>query len=371
MPAAAIKKKALEGEGSVPALEAKWKRAKKKARQQGQSGNYAYVNAIFEKMAAMNRRNAILDHILDNPSYRSPDGGLYDDLTVEDIKKAYTPEDHLAGLTLMACLGKQILGTNNLEDKKASFYRGLSHLIDNTDKTAAGDIAVETATRAAKILTRRKLIDQARNKYQEATSLPGVFHLRDTQEVPVDKHAAILPALKLGKKVLGMHTFMSGLGTATDSESRERHGILGTFSRKMTTPKNIAVAAGATVASPLVSKGLTKGFGGVASMTGSKTMKGAHKLMTGSFDNAFSKGVNKALGEGFTQKASRFATNPFAVLGAPSIAGTIAGVKGPWSASGAFWDEDSTVYSPLKGKNWQPYASTSEHDPYRSRNILS
>ena len=61
-PTAYIKKLADAGKGTVPSLEKKWKKAKKKGKQAGKG--YGYITAIFKNMAHANEEHSKLYHTL-------------------------------------------------------------------------------------------------------------------------------------------------------------------------------------------------------------------------------------------------------------------------------------------------------------------
>jgi len=90
----------------------------------------------------------------------------------------------------------------------------------------------------------------------------------------VDKHAIPGAGIikNLAAKYIGGVGAASAFSTLTDEDMRERYGVLGTFGRKLISPKTQAIAAG-FAAAPIVGRTLRQGYiGGVKKFTG--TSKG-------------------------------------------------------------------------------------------------
>ena len=72
----------------------------------------------------------------------------------------------------------------------------------------------------------------------------------------------------LAKKYLGGVAAAAGFCTLTDEDMRDRYGVIGTFGRKLISPRTQALAAG-FAAAPIVGRGLRSGYiGGVKKLTG-------------------------------------------------------------------------------------------------------
>jgi len=87
MPAKTIKIMAQKAAISVSTAESKWKEAKNQAKEQGQSGNYAYTMDIFKKMIHLNK--SIMTVLLKSDKM---EGGKAD-----NSKKKYNEEEMKIG----------------------------------------------------------------------------------------------------------------------------------------------------------------------------------------------------------------------------------------------------------------------------------
>lgn len=99
MPTDYIKKLSKAGKGSVPALEAKWERAKAQAKKAGQSNNFAYVTSIFKTMIGASAVTRLQATSFDSDYGEALFKEMTKDLDVDDdanetLKGAPTREDN-------------------------------------------------------------------------------------------------------------------------------------------------------------------------------------------------------------------------------------------------------------------------------------
>lgn len=125
--------------------------------------------------------------------------------------------------------------------------------------------------------------------------MPGIIKklAPNLLEKPAETTAkGILSKMMPPVKTVAMNTaLVGGLGALTDTESRQQHGFWGTFARKMASPGTWVVGTGATVATPLISKGMTSGLGMLGKATGFKPAQNLSTFFSGRSADLSQKGL--------------------------------------------------------------------------------
>lgn len=100
------------------------------------------------------------------------------------------------------------------------------------------------------------------------------------------------------KRLAGTSALVGGFRTMSDEDMRQKHGILGTFGRKMISPKTWVMGAGGAFAAPRISSAGTKLFGWtgkkIGGNVGGKMQKMSEFFQGKSFDTS-AKGIESAV----------------------------------------------------------------------------
>lgn len=108
------------------------------------------------------------------------------------------------------------------------------------------------------------------------------------------------------KRLAGTSALVGGFRTLSDEDMRQKHGILGTFGRKMISPKTWVMGAGGAFAAPRISSGGTKLFGWtgkkIGGKVGDKMQKMSEYWQGRSFDTS-AKGIEASVARNTTAAA--------------------------------------------------------------------
>ncbi|MFA5457535.1 MAG: hypothetical protein WC261_07910 [Synergistaceae bacterium] len=105
------------------------------------------------------------------------------------------------------------------------------------------------------------------------------------------------------KRFAGTSALVGGFRTLSDEDMRQKHGILGTFGRKMISPKTWVMGAGGAFAAPRISSAGTKLFGWtgkkIGGNVGNKMQKMSEFFQGKTFDTS-AKGIEAAVAKNTT-----------------------------------------------------------------------